>query len=206
MRLTGGVTYEIANFVDTVATESRQYDAIFSNHVIEHLFNPDETLRQLRQWLAPGGVLVSALPLDADPDRPFVGEMLQLISKRESVSLLELDRIDLGHPWKTNLADLLHTLGAAGYVDVKMFERPDHLSRLCPGDRDEIQQRRKTGEILCRAVFGPLRALLRLVPGAPFWTRKLQFALESRVWFGHHRLKNLLAPEVLLVAYRPLAA
>ncbi len=49
------VTFETANFLDRLEVEQRQYDAIFSNHVIEHLFDPDNTLRHLRNWLTPGG-------------------------------------------------------------------------------------------------------------------------------------------------------
>jgi SAM-dependent methyltransferase len=199
------VTFETANFLDRLEIEQREYDAIFSNHVIEHLFDPDTTLRQLRNWLTPGGALVSALPMDADPDRPFVGDMFDLLARPKAISGLDLDRVDLGHPWKTNLADLRHTLTSAGYSSVELFQRAEHLSRMCAGDRAANQRRRQRGELYRGLVFGPFRALLKFVPGAPYSIRKLLFAIEGRCWFGTARLKNLLAPEVLIQAIKGAA-
>lgn len=197
------VTVETANFIEDLTRETRQYDAIFSNHVIEHLYHPDETLRDFRRWLAPGGALVSALPLDADPDRPFIESMLKLLQQEPPISALDLDRVDFGHPWKTNLADLRRTLQAAGYETVELFQRADHLSRFRRGTRAENLSARRRGELLCSAAFGLPRSLLKLIPGAPYPIRKSLFALESRCWFGHAQLKSLLAPEALFVANQP---
>jgi len=198
-----GVRVEINNFIEPLASESRQYDAIFSNHVIEHLYNPDDTLGSLRQWLVPGGVLVSALPMDGDPDCPFVDSMLKLVARTESLSPLDLDCIDLGHPWKTNLSDLYHTLVQAGFEGVEFYQRFDHISRPRSGTRKSHRLYLTRGKRWHAIFLSPLRTLLRLVPGSPRWIRRLLFAVECRVWFGHNSLKNSLAPEVLFVARNP---
>jgi 2-polyprenyl-3-methyl-5-hydroxy-6-metoxy-1,4-benzoquinol methylase len=40
------------------------FDVITSNHVLEHIENPTETLRALRRLLRPGGILLLKLPID----------------------------------------------------------------------------------------------------------------------------------------------
>ncbi len=38
------------------------YDAVVATDVLEHLKHPDRVLRQMHQWLAPGGRVVAAVP------------------------------------------------------------------------------------------------------------------------------------------------
>ena len=42
----------------------RRYDAITSNHVLEHVRDPSTTLEQLRGHLRPGGKIILKLPID----------------------------------------------------------------------------------------------------------------------------------------------
>jgi cyclopropane fatty-acyl-phospholipid synthase-like methyltransferase len=42
----------------------RKYDAIISNHVLEHIPNVIETLSLLREHLNPGGLFITMLPID----------------------------------------------------------------------------------------------------------------------------------------------
>jgi SAM-dependent methyltransferase len=42
--------------------DAGQFDCILCSHVLEHLYQPQELLRRLRQSLAPGGVVIVALP------------------------------------------------------------------------------------------------------------------------------------------------
>jgi len=48
--------------VSTVHFEDGRFDLIFSSHVVEHFLRPREEMRDLVQWLAPGGLMVCALP------------------------------------------------------------------------------------------------------------------------------------------------
>ena len=50
----------IAELVDS----KKKFDAIISNHVLEHISNPVETLRSLKSVLSTGGVFVTMLPID----------------------------------------------------------------------------------------------------------------------------------------------
>ena len=40
------------------------YDAVVSNHVLEHVRDPSSTLERLRECIKPGGLFVTKLPLD----------------------------------------------------------------------------------------------------------------------------------------------
>ena len=42
--------------------EVGQFDCIICSHVLEHLYQPDQLLKQLHKALLPGGVMVVALP------------------------------------------------------------------------------------------------------------------------------------------------
>lgn len=53
---------EVHASLETVPAAS--FHKIVSNHVLEHLLSPYDTLKQLRTRLAPGGCLVLCLPID----------------------------------------------------------------------------------------------------------------------------------------------
>jgi SAM-dependent methyltransferase len=44
----------------------RRYDAIVLLHVLEHLRDPEGAMRHLRQWIAPGGVIMGGSPTMPD--------------------------------------------------------------------------------------------------------------------------------------------
>ena len=195
-----GVNFEVADFNDLLSVQKRQYDVIFTNHVLEHLYDPDATLQGLRQWLQPGGVLVSALPLDADPQRPYVHDMMRLLESPDRIRLTDLDLIDLGHPWKTNLEDVCSTMHQAGFSKVRLLQRTLHVSRMTPGGHAACRRMTQWGRMAGSLVFGLPRTALKLHGDAPLRARKILYGLETRLLVGRSRLKNLLAPEVLAVA------
>ena len=50
--------------IQDLSVSGKKFDAIISNHVLEHVPNPIETLKQLREFLKPNGILVMMLPID----------------------------------------------------------------------------------------------------------------------------------------------
>lgn len=194
------IRLQVANFITLLSTEARQYDVIFTNHVLEHLYDPDIALKNMRQWLRPGGTLVSALPLDADPQRPYFRSMMQLLRSPTQIKLQDLDLVDAGHPWKTNLADLNATLLNAGFNDCRFLQRSRHVSRLMSGGPAHVRRMAMLGRLASAIVFGLPRRAISLWSEPPLGARKALYGFEKRLWVGRSRLKNLLVPEVLVIA------
>jgi len=55
---------KVYSSIKELLKSGKKFDAIISNHVLEHVPNPIETLKQLRSSLNPDGVFVTMLPID----------------------------------------------------------------------------------------------------------------------------------------------
>ena len=55
---------KVYSSIQELLISGKKFDAIISNHVLEHVPNPIETLKQLRESLNPDGVFVTMLPID----------------------------------------------------------------------------------------------------------------------------------------------
>ncbi len=178
-----------------------EFDLIMSNHTMEHFYTPDETIGTLFGLLARAGVLIGTLPMDGKPGSPFL-ERVQRIAAKKHVRPVDLVFLDSGHPWKTTPADLEGTLRRAGFQEVTVYQRAEHLSRPVPGTRAEYRRGRRLGLVLHGAFFRLPRALGRLLPGsgAQAMFAKVLLAAERRVWFGSNNLKNRYTEEALVYA------
>ncbi len=61
-RLTTG---DIFQLLEDQAKEGNMYDVIWIKHVLEHVLDPVEVLKNLRKLVKPGGILVATVPNDA---------------------------------------------------------------------------------------------------------------------------------------------
>jgi GT2 family glycosyltransferase len=52
----------------------QKYDAVSLYHVLEHLPAPEKVLKQAKQWLKPGGILVLEVPLVGNLTEKFLGK------------------------------------------------------------------------------------------------------------------------------------
>ena len=103
-----------------------QYDLIILCEVIEHINrSPVEVLRELRQWLLPGGhLLISTVNLVRLSSRIRLMAGKELFARYTPQSFIE------GHQREYTLAEMNEYLRAAGYVeeDLFYFTEPDLLS------------------------------------------------------------------------------
>ena len=72
-RLSPGAILHQALFESFEATP--RFDAIFLSHVLEHLIDPVLVLSRAREWLAPGGRMLIAVPNALAPSRQIAVEM-----------------------------------------------------------------------------------------------------------------------------------
>jgi SAM-dependent methyltransferase len=175
------------------------FDLIYSNHVLEHMYDPEAILTLLGKF---GKSLVSALPMDGAQSAPFARKIAELARTSDKLHPLDVIMLDGGHPWKTNETDLHSTLTEAGFSNIRFYGRAHHLSRTFRGGRNLFIAQRLLGSWLHRLILGTLRSLLKLIfpHNPPEMVIKIFFAGENRLWFGANRLKNRFAPEVLIVA------
>jgi SAM-dependent methyltransferase len=188
-------------------TLEREYDLIFSNHTMEHLYAPDAMLRTLAGLLVDGGHIVSTMPMVSVEGMPFLEEVRRYLDRRSrepeaEIHPLEVVYFDAGHPWKTNPGDIAATLGRAGFVEVRLYQREGHRSRPLQMDEREYAERRRQSVGWNRKVLGMARRLaMRLFPRkVPEKLPKLFFAVENRVPFGTNYVMNQYSEEALFLA------
>ena len=99
------------------------YDAVFSNHQMEHVYNdPTDMLRRVAGCLRPGGKLVMAMPLEASSSNPYMPLYERLVGSEAAYAAM-LDAVDCGHPWKTDVPELQERLLDAGFTSVDFYFR-----------------------------------------------------------------------------------
>lgn len=199
IRALTGVQFQKRNFVEFLREVAETFDLVFSNHVVEHLYDPDEVLGLLRARLSPGGLMLAAFPLDG-----VVASLSRDLERTAGArSLLDLGELDLGHPWKTTASDASETMLAAGFHRVRLVQRQGALNTAVAGEEKELEMAERRGRRFRRLVFYPPRWIVRRLFGRhppPFLVR-LFYAFERRFWFGGNNLKNGVAPEILAIAY-----
>ena len=195
-----GIEFRKVDVSDYLETTSETFDLVFSNHVLEHMYEPDHALAMLRRRVSEGGRMIAALPLDGQG--ACLADTLARLTGTLPLCWVYFGSIDLGHPWKTTPADLKESLVSAGFANVRMVQQEQHLTRLLAVDEAGLDAFRMRARRLQRFFLEPLKALLATIFGnqAPFPLMRLFYAFESRIWFGANRLKNAESPEILVIA------
>jgi len=91
------VDFEVADFL-ALPFPDGTFDCVYADNVLEHAFDVDATLAEVRRVLADGGTLIAAIPPDAYDTR----------------------RTTDNHTWKTSAWDVRERLHRAGFVDVSV--------------------------------------------------------------------------------------
>jgi ubiquinone/menaquinone biosynthesis C-methylase UbiE len=94
------VSFCVADFAALPFSDST-FDCVYADNSLEHAWDVDATLREVRRVLRPNGVLVAAIPSDArNPDA-----------------------ICDNHTWKTEPWDVWRRLTTAGLSEIEIDER-----------------------------------------------------------------------------------
>jgi len=198
--MAASVEFLQTNVIDYIERENEHFEVVFSNHVLEHMYDPMRVLAGLRRQLVQGGVMLAGLPLDGETSRAILQHTSLL-----RLNPTDLGEFDLGHAWKTTTSDLYETVVAAGFKDVRLVQREHHLNYMNPGDETRLRAVNARGKQLNRLIFGPMRQVINTFFGRhpPPLALRLLYGLEHRVWFGSNNLKNRTTPEILVIATVP---
>lgn len=199
-RATGAHLFQ-GDFHALLANFGQEFDLIFSNHTLEHLYTPEEVLTTLAGLLLDRGTLISILPMDAMPGCPFLSKVADAAA-RKVIHPLDLVYLDAGHPWKTNPADLNATLQEAGFEQPTLYQRREHISRPMEGGERRFNAALFAGMTLHTLFFGLPRSLAKVLfpKNPPAIISRCLLGAERRIWFGTNMLKNRFSQEVLVLA------
>ncbi len=192
------------NFNSFLAERPAAYDLIFSNHVLEHSFDPDALFAAIYNALKPGGYLVSALPLDGDPDSNLFAFVHSLACNPGRITRSDMLLLLPGHPYKTNASDLTETVIAAGFKSAAVLHRPWHPTLFRETFRGGFAAACARRFALHRATFGLAQSAVRKTFGThppPFLLRAMG-AVESRVPLGSIRLHVRSVREAVITAWK----
>jgi SAM-dependent methyltransferase len=192
------VSFRKADLIGTL-DEPERYDLIFSNHTVEHFYEPDRLLRKLRARLSANGVLVCSMPLDGCPDDTFRRSLALWAATPSAVGHLDAAWIDPGHPWKANASDVAETLKTAGFSSVQIFQRAFNVPRGKRLDEHALHRFRRRMALLHALTIKPVCALC-----GPFASnrriRRAIFGAMARLPWGNAKLKNAQSREIVFVA------
>jgi SAM-dependent methyltransferase len=197
-------SFEYGDFNELLARKKGEFDAVFSNHVIEHSFEPSELLNAIHQALRPRGWLISALPLDGESGNPVYQELLLLLNKCQGLERVDSLLLAAGHPYKTNASELCDRLVAAGFKLARVMYRPWQPTLFNSVDARSLDLRRTAHMKVYRRTLGLLNSSLRAALGAemPLKLLRLLAAIDSRAPFGIIRMHTHLSREGIVVAQR----
>ena len=191
------------DFNDRLGEHKETFDLVFSNHVIEHSFDPDELLRSIRASLKPGGQLVSAIPLDGEAESPIFRRALSLAREPDRIQRSDMFLMLGGHPYKTNASEFAETLLGAGFQAVRVAYRPWSPTCYDLLDEDALSVSRATHMKLHGA---STRLLSTAVNGIfsnnpPLAALRALGAVDSRWPFGLIRMHTHKSMEAIVIAY-----
>jgi len=202
-----GVTFFEGDVGKLLPELEREYDLVFSNHTMEHLYAPNATLKTLAGLLVVGGHIVSVMPMVGMEGTPFLEEVRRYTDRlagdpNAKIHPLELVYFDPGHPWKTNPDDIAATLRDSGFGDVQIYQRENHRSRPLQLSPEEYVSRRRRMTRLNRVFLGvPRRLLMWMFPRkVPAKLPVLFYALERRLPIGTNLVMNNFSEEALFLA------
>jgi ubiquinone/menaquinone biosynthesis C-methylase UbiE len=93
------VSFQIENF-EKLSFPDNHFNCVYADNVLEHAYNIDQTLQEVFRVLAPGGILVGALPSDArNPKKSCIH-----------------------HNWKTVPHEIRLRLENAGFFNIEVKE------------------------------------------------------------------------------------
>lgn len=194
-------SFEACEILKKISNLEMQHDLVFSNHVLEHMFNIDEVLRHLHNALKPGGYLVSAMPLDATSKDLFVNDLLKAQREPSRIRHLNLPYFDLGHPWKSNWSDLYESLSRVGFVDIMLYQQHNKRTRFLEGGDEALASFRRSARSRVKARNTVTAAVTSITRETGTVLRPI-FALERRLNISPNTVKNWQTEEVLISARR----
>lgn len=196
------VGFDHGDFNERLADCASSFDVVFSNHVIEHSFDPDELFRSIRASLKPGGYLVSALPLDGESANPVFQHVLALARDPGRIRRRDMFLLAAGHSYKTNASELTAALLAAGFRSARIAYRPWSPTPYDKVSAMGLDASRAMHMRLNRAFLGSLRGMVDAVfgPEPPLAALRALGAIESRAPFGIIGMLTHKVMEAVVVA------
>lgn len=196
-----GTEMRCGDMVSLLSSATEKFDVIFSNHTLEHLYDPEVVINLMIKRLSSNGVFIAGMPLDGQKNGILYHDVLEICKTPKNLHLLDMGLLDAGHPWKTNSNGLTVCLMRAGLRDVKIYQRQDVPNRTKRGIRSPNNFNAIFHEGIYKLIFGTYKMVMKMIwpKNSPLSIRKIQFAIERRLPFGANRLRGRCAPDIVVV-------
>ena len=194
------------DIVNYMKETDEQFDLIFSQHVLEHMYRIDDVFSSSYRMLKEGGKLVSCLPLCLQ-NHVYASYIIKKLES-SNIKLLDLSLLDMGHPWKVDEKSLVDCLRINKYTNITVIKCNQMLVRNKYINESQLEKYTKRRLHLYNVfdlfIKFPISIILEFLMNKDVagWSAflKIFYAIETIILFiGGNEIANFV-PEVLVVA------
>jgi trans-aconitate methyltransferase len=189
------IKINISDLNDFLKKNNKKFDLIFSQYVLEHSYNINNTINLLYQNLEKGGYIFSCIPLHSFNNN-FILKRLKSFTSNSKISRTDMSILDLGHGWKSNLHDIdiyFHQFRNSVFISKKNVVRYQNYNQF------NWEKRLSKIEFLNKYIFRPFELLIKLL----YSIFKLNifirifYKVDKSIFFSNYHLQSFV-PSVLI--------
>ncbi len=190
------INLEVQDINDYLKKNTNSFDFIFSNYVLEHMYDIDDSLKNIYESLKPNGSTLNCIPLHTYNE--YINDRLKNISIN-NFDQFDMSIIDLGHPWKSDPDDVKEKFKLFDKVDI--YGNKNQVVRYFDYSIKNWHYYLKMISFLNKYFYSFLTINLRLLYRffKINFIIKVFYKIEKNLFFSNYKVQNFV-PSVLILA------
>ena len=190
------INLQIQDINDYLEKNKNSFDLIFSNYVLEHMYDIGDTVKKIYHSLNFTGYTLNCIPLHNYNN--YINKKLNLISKN-NFDQFDMSIIDLGHPWKTNPDDIREKFKL--FDKVVIYGNKNQVVRYFNFNIKNWRYYLKIISFLNKYLYSVFILIFRLFYKISKLKIiiKLFYKIEKKLFFSNYKVQNFV-PSVLILA------
>jgi 2-polyprenyl-3-methyl-5-hydroxy-6-metoxy-1,4-benzoquinol methylase len=186
----------IEDINDYLMKNKNSFDLIFSNYVLEHMYNINDTTKRIYGSLNTNGFSLNCIPLHNY--NKYINDKLNFISKN-NFDQFDMSIIDLGHPWKTNPVDVKKKFKL--FDKVEIYGNRDQVVRYFNYNIDNWKYYLSMISFLNKYFYSSIIILFRSLYKVLKYKIiiKMFYKIEKKLFFSNYKVQNFV-PSVMILA------